>query len=186
MVPIPSLWMPILLAAVVVFVASSLSHMVLKLHRADYQKLPGEEEVLAAMRQSGVGPGNYMFPYCGDPKEMASPEMETKFRQGPVGFVNVMPSGPPAIGKSLGLWFAYSVLVGVFVAYIAGRTLAAGADYLAVFRVTGATAFLSYGLANLVDSVWKAQRWSTSFRHLLDGLLYALLTAGVFGWLWPA
>lgn len=186
MVPIASLWLPILLAAIVVFIASSLSHMVLKLHQKDYQKLPGETEVLAVMRQSGVGPGNYMFPHCGDPKEMGSAEMQETFRQGPVGFANIMPSGPPAIGRGLGLWFGYSVLVGVFVAYIAGRTLAAGTDYLAVFRIAGATAFLPYGVANLVDSIWRAQRWSTTFRHLLDGLAYALLTAGVFGWLWPA
>ncbi len=186
MVSIASLWLPVLVSAVIVFVASSVLHMVLKLHRADYQQLPGEEQILATMRQAGVDPGNYMFPHCSDPAEMASPEVKTKFEQGPVGFVNIMPSGPPAIGRSLGLWFVYSVVVGVFVAYLAGRTLAPGADYLAVFRVVGTASFLSYGLPNLVDAIWKAQRWSTTFRHLFDGLVYALLTAGVFGWLWPA
>lgn len=186
MVSIASLWLPILLSAVVVFVASSVSHMVLKLHQADYQQLPGESAVLASMREADVGPGNYMFPHCSDPTQMESPEMRARFERGPVGFVNVMPSGPPAVGRSLALWFAYSIVVGVFVAYICSRTLPRGTDYLAVFRIAGATAFMSYGVANVVDSIWKAQRWSTTLRHVGDGLLYSLLTAGVFGWLWPA
>lgn len=186
MVSIASLWLPILLAAIAVFIASSLSHMVFKLHQNDYSELPGEKEIRDAMRGAGVGPGNYMFPYCGDTAEMGSDEMRTKFREGPVGFVNVLPSGPPTMGKSLGIWFAYSVLVGVFVAYVSGRALAPGTEYLAVFRIAGATAFLAYGLPNLVESIWRGQRWGTTMRHVVDGLVYALLTAGVFGWLWPA
>ena len=60
-----------------------------------------------------------------------------------------------------------------------------GSDYLVVFRVVGTSSFMAYGLANLVDSVWKAQPWGTTVRHTVDGLVYSLLTAGVFGWLWP-
>ncbi len=116
---------------------------------------------------------------------MGSPEMIAKYTEGPVGFMNVMPSGPPAMGKSLGLWFVYCLIVSVFVAYLTGRTVGDGSEYLAVFRVAGATAFLAYGVANIVDSIWKAQDWGTTLRHMLDGLFYSLVTAGVFGWLWP-
>ena len=87
--------------------------------------------------------------------------------------------------KLLGLWFAYSVLVGVFVAYLAGRTLAPGTDYLAVFRFAGTVAFMSYGLSQIVNSIWMGQRWGPTIKHVLDGLLYSLVTAGAFGWLWP-
>ena len=185
MVTVTALWLPILLSAIAVFAASSIFHMVIKTHKNDYAKLPGEADVMAAMRDAGVQPGNYVFPCPADPKDMGSPEMLEKYKQGPVGFANVMPSAPPAMGKDLGLWFVYTLIVGVFVAYLTGRVVGSGSDYLAVFRVAGTTAFMSYGLANIVDSIWKAQSWGTTFRHVFDGLVYSLLTAGVFGWLWP-
>ena len=50
MVPLTSLWLPILLSAVVVFAASSIIHMVLPYHRNDFKKLPDEEGFLAALR----------------------------------------------------------------------------------------------------------------------------------------
>jgi hypothetical protein len=86
--------------------------------------------------------------------------------------------------SALWLWFAYCLVVSLFVAYLTGRTVPAGSDYLAAFRVAGATAFLAYGVANLVDSIWKGQAWGRTFRHMFDGLLYSLVTAGVFGWHW--
>ena len=45
MVSISALWLPILLSAVIVFVASSIIHMVLPVHRGDYRKLPEEDRV---------------------------------------------------------------------------------------------------------------------------------------------
>lgn len=78
-----------------------------------------------------------------------------------------------------------SVVVSFFAAYLASRTLDPGADYLAVFRVVGTTAFLAYSMAHMSDSIWKGQKWSTTIKHMIDGLVYALLTAGCFGWLWP-
>jgi len=185
MVSIPALWLPIVLSAVIVFVASSILHMALTYHKSDYQKLPGEEKVLAAMREAGVGPGNYAFPHAASNQERASEEWVKKAQQGPVGMANVLPSGPPAMGKYLGTWFVFCLVVSIFVAYLTGRTLAAGTHYLAVFRVAGTSAFLAYGLGQAMDSIWRGQRWSTTFKGMFDGLIYALLTAGTFGWLWP-
>jgi hypothetical protein len=186
MVPITALWLPILLAAVFVFVVSSIVHMVLGYHKSDYRQLPHEADVLEALRRAGVKPGpTYHFPYCASMKEMGGPEAMEKFKRGPVGLLTVLPSGPPAMPKYLGLWFVYSLLVSLFVAYLTGRTLAAGTHYLAVFRVAGATAFMAYGLSQFADSVWKGQAWSVTVKSIVDGLLYALVTAGTFGWLWP-
>jgi hypothetical protein len=185
MVDLTALWLPILLSAVFVFVASSILHMVLPFHRADYQKLPDEDKVIAALRAAGVQPGNYHFPHCASHKEMSSPEMMEKLKAGPVGLLNVIPSGPPNMGKFLGLWMLFCLLMGIFVAYLAGRTLSSGAHYLAVFRVAGTAAFIGYGLGCIPDFIWKGQRWGTTARHMFDGLIYALLTAGTFGWLWP-
>ena len=185
MVYLTALWLPILLSAVVVFIASSIIHMVLPYHRSDHKKLPNEDKLLEAMRNAGVAPGNYHFPHAVSHKEMKSPEMIEKLKKGPVGLVNVIPNGPPAMGKYLLLWFIFCLVISSFVAYVAGRALGAGAPYLAVFRIAGTVGFLGYAAAQATDSIWKGQAWSTTTKHMFDGLVYGLLTAGVFGWLWP-
>ena len=185
MVGIAELWLPILLSAVIVFVASSLIHMVLQYHKGDYRKLPNEEKFVDAVRPLGLAPGSYHFPYCGSHKDMKSPEYQEKLKQGPIALMTVFPNGAPNMGKYLGAWFAYSVVVSFFVAYLTGRTLAPGTHYLAVFRVAGTVAFLSYAMAHTHNSVWKGESWSTTLKFYFDGLVYGLLTAGVFGWLWP-
>ncbi len=184
MVPLSALWLPILLSAVIVFVASSILHMLLTYHHNDYQRLPDEDGVMSALRAAGLRRGLYVFPYC-LPKDMKSPAAIEKYKQGPVGTVTVMPPGPPAMPKFLGLWFGYCVLVSFFVAYLTGHTVPAGMQYLAVFRVAGTAAFLAYGLGVLPNGIWKGQMLGTTIKEVIDGLVYALLTAGTFGWLWP-
>jgi hypothetical protein len=185
MVPVTALLIPILLSAVIVFVASSVMHMVLPYHKSDYRKLPDEDRVVDALRTAGVTPGPaYHFPHTTH-KEMKSPEVVEKFKRGPIGLLNIIPSGPPAMGKYLALWFVYSVVVSVLVAIVAGTTLSPGTRYPVVFHLTALAALLGYGVGHLQDSIWKGQAWSVTFKHMFDGLIYALLTAGTFGWLWP-
>ncbi|MEE8524055.1 MAG: hypothetical protein V3T72_08995 [Thermoanaerobaculia bacterium] len=186
MVSLMDLWLPIVLSAVIVFIASSIIHMVLGFHKSDYKVLPGEDKIAAAMREEGVSPGYYTLPHCVDPKEMGKPEMLEKYNQGPVAFVTVTANGPPVMSKFLGLWFAFAVVISVFAAYLAGRTLGPGAEYLAVFRIAGTAAFLGYAASEPIASIWKAQPWGITIKHVFDGLVYALLTGGVFGWLWPS
>ena len=186
MVALTALWLPILVSAVLVFLASAVAHMVLTYHQNDFGGLPEEDKVLDALRAAKVPPGAYAFPYCKTMKEMGSPEMRAKQERGPVGLLTMRPNGPPAMGKSLLLWFVYCLVVGVFAAYLAGRTLGPGADYLTVFRITGTVAFLGYAGGELVDLIWKAQTISNTVKGVIDGLVYALLTAGAFGWLWPS
>jgi hypothetical protein len=185
MVSILSLWLPIVLAAVLVFLGSSVLHMLLTYHRRDHAGLSGEAEILAAMRQAGVTPGDYFFPHASTPKEMRTPEMIRKLEQGPVGFLTVLPNGPPAMGAALIQWLVYTLVVGVLVAYVTGRTVAPGAEYLQVFRVAGAVAFIAYAGAHPSASIWGKRRWSTTFRHIFDGFVYGLLTAGAFAGFWP-
>ncbi|MCM2317465.1 MAG: hypothetical protein NDJ92_20135 [Thermoanaerobaculia bacterium] len=185
MVSLSALWLPILLSGVAVFIVSSIIHMALPIHKNDYSKLPDEDHVLDSMRAAGVGQGAYMFPHCGSHKDMGSPEMKEKMEKGPMGIMLVMPRGGPAMGKSLTLWFLYSLLISFMSAYLASRFLTPGTHYLAVFRHVGTTAFLAYGIGQLSDSIWKAQPWSSTIKNAFDGLAYALVTAGVFGWLWP-
>ncbi len=186
MVSLTALWLPIVLSAVIVFIASPIIHMVIGYHNSDYKKLPGEDKIAAVMREEGVSPGFHSIPHAANMKEMGKPEHVEKLEQGPVGLVTIMPSGPPNMGKFLGLWFVFCLVISVFAAYIAGRTLGPGADYLAVFRYAGTTAFLGYAASEPIASIWKGQPWGVTLKHMFDGLIYALLTGGVFGWLWPS
>jgi hypothetical protein len=180
-----SLWVPILLSAVFVFVLSSIIHMVLRYHRTDYAKVPSEDEAMAALRKLGIPPGDYMFPCGTGPKDMKNPEFLKKVELGPVGTLTVLPPGGFAMGKRLGMWFVYCVVVGLVAAHVAGTTLPAGTPYKMVFHTVALTAFAGYALALWQSSIWKSTKWSTTIKATFDGLLYALLTAGTFGWLWP-
>jgi hypothetical protein len=184
MVPLSALWLPIVLSAVIVFIASFITHMLLTYHRSDYHRLPDEDKIAATLRAANLQRGTYVLPYC-LPKEMKSPANQEKYKQGPVGLITVMPPGLPNMPKFLSLWFGYTLLVSFFVAYLVAHTVAPGSSYLAVFRVAGTAAFLTYGLAALPGGIWKGQTASVTSKELIDGLVYALLTAGTFGWLWP-
>lgn len=185
MVSIVSLWMPILLSAVAVFLISSIIHMVLQYHKYDFVKLPSEEPVMDDLRKANIPPGDYHFPRAKDMKDMNSQEFVAKMKKGPVGFMTIMESGPPNMGKQLFLWFIYSIIVGIFAAYISGNALAPGAHYLAVFRFAGTTAFVGYSLALMQNSIWYKRNWGATLKSMFDGLIYALFTGGIFGWLWP-
>jgi hypothetical protein len=185
MVPVGSLWMPILLSAVIVFVASSIIHMVLPFHRGDLRKVRKEDEVMAALRGFNIEPGDYAIPNAGSMAGMKAPEFIDKMKKGPVLLMTVAPAGPPAMGGALVLWFLYSVVISYFAAYVAGRAVGQGTDYLQVFRFVGATAFAGYSLALPQRSIWYKFSWATTIKAMFDGLIYALLTAGTFGWLWP-
>jgi len=179
-----ALWLPILLSAVIVFVASFILHMLLKYHHSDCVQLPHEEQTLAALRSAGLKPGYYMFPYATH-KDLRSPATCEKFKQGPVGTMVVRPSGPIAMGKYMAMWFIYCLVIAFFTAYLTFHALGPGKDYLVVFRVAGAAAFMSFGLGPLANSIWKGLPWSMTLKEVFDGLIYALLIAGTFGWLWP-
>jgi hypothetical protein len=184
MVSLTALWLPILLSAVIVFVASSIMHMLLPYHHSDYRQLPDEDKVRAALRAAGIQRGLYIFPFTNH-KEMNTPAMQEKYKEGPVGMMTVFPTGPVAMPKLLGQWFAYSLLISFFVAYLTGHTVASGVNYLVVFRVAGTAAFMAYGMGSISNAIWKGQPWSMTIKEVFDGLVYGLLTAGTFGWLWP-
>lgn len=185
MLTLVDLWLPILVAAVFVFLVSSLLHMCIPIHKADYAGLPNEKDVLESLRKNGVPPGQYMFPHCESMKELGTPEAQERFATGPVGTIIVRPAGMPSMGKALGQWFAYTLLIGVFVAYIGSLALPAGADGMAIFRLTGAAAVLGYAFSSFTESIWKGLSWIVTVKFLFDGVLYGLATAAAFAWLWP-
>jgi hypothetical protein len=186
MVTIASLWLPILVSAVFVFVASSVIHMALPYHRTDYGRVAAEDDVMDALRRFDIAPGDYMIPCAGGSEGLKDPAFVDKMKKGPVLVMTVMPGGMFNMAPQLAQWFVYCLVVGVFAAYVAGRALPPGADYLAAFRFAGVTAFSGYALAQWQSSIWYKRAWSTTLKNTFDGLVYGLLTGGVFGWLWPA
>lgn len=185
MVGLSALWMPILVSAVFVLVALFLIHGLLGWHRGDMAAVPGEARVMETLRGLNVRPGEYRFSYGNTTKEMEAPEFVERMRQGPVGTMTIRPSGEMHMGKMTGQWFAYSLVVAVFVAYLTGRTRGPGAPYLEVFRVSGAVAFCCHAVAHWQNWIWWGRSTRFTVTHTLDALIYALLTGGVFGWLWP-
>jgi hypothetical protein len=185
MVTLGALWIPIVLSAVLVFILSAIVHMVLRYHASDYSKLPNEDAVRAAIRAGNPRPAQYIIPYCATPKEMESPEMKQKYAEGPIAVLNLKAPGYQGMGPMLFQWFVFTLVVSLFVAYVAAHTVPAGTVYLEVFRVVGSIAFLAYGAGQIPAAIWMGKPWSVALKELFDGLLYGLVTAGTFGWLWP-
>ena len=185
MISLLSLWLPILLSAVIVFLASSVIHMTPLWHKSDFPKVPREAELLNALRPFAIPPGDYFIPRAAGMQEMKSPEFIEKMKQGPVAVLTVMPNGPISMSRPLAQWFVFLIVVGIFVAVVGCRTLPIGTPYPHVFKVTGTVAFIGYALALCELSIWYRRSWSLTLKAALDGLIYASLTAGTFGWLWP-
>lgn len=186
MVPIASLLAPTLVAAVLVFVASFVLHMLLPLHRSDFARVPDEDGLMAALRPLDLPPGEYMVPCPTGPAAMKDPAFVEKMNRGPKAFFTVMPPGPPTMGKQLVTWFVFCVIVGILAAYVTGRALPPGGDRMNVFRFSSTVAFIAYAVADWSNSIWYLRKWSTTLKNTFDGLVYGLLTGLAFAWLWPA
>ncbi len=180
-----TLWLPILLSAVFVFVVSAIVHMLPLWHRNDFPAVPNEERVRTALGPLAIPPGDYVVPRASTSAEMRTPEYARKLEEGPVLMMTVMPNAPVNMARNMALWFLYTLAVSFFAAYIASRALPPASDDLAVFRFAGATAFIGYAVALWQNSIWYNRSWRLTLIDTFDGLIYALLTAGVFGWLWP-
>jgi len=184
--PFGSLWLPVVVSAVAVWIASAVLHMLLRYHTADHRKLPNEDAVGEVMRKGAPAPGLYFLPHCPDPSQMKDPGVIKKFTDGPVALVAVMESGPPRLGKHLVQWFVFCFLASFVSAYVARHTLEFGQDGMTVLRITGTVAFASYGMGNFIDSIWKAIPWSNTVRGLVDAAVYSIVTGATFMFLWPS
>ena len=184
MVSLAHLWLPILLSAVFVFIASSLVHMVLKWHNSDYHGFSNEDEVRAAITKGTPAPGQYILPYCADHKDMGSEAMQAKMKEGPVGFMILRAPCPMNMGPMLFQWFLFCVLVSLFTALLLVHAVPAVATYKHVFHIAALAAFMAYAFAIIPMGIWWGQPWRSVAKGMLDGLIYAGVTAGTFGWLW--
>lgn len=179
------LWIPILAGTGLAWIASGLIHMVIKYHNSDYQQLDNEEAVLDALRGGSQKLGLHQFPYCGDVKNMQDETVQAKFNKGPVGIISLAPNGMPPMGKLMAQQIGHFLFGSILIAYCATLALAPGADYMSVFRFVAAVGFLAFGWAAIPYSIWFGMQWSMTAKYLLDALIYGLVIAGTFAWLWP-
>jgi len=184
-IPIMDFWLPIVLATVLCFVAGAVLHMAVPLHKGDWKKLPDEDGLIAALRTAGLQPGNYMFPHMSAPELMKDPAFTAKLEQGPCGIMTVRPPGGINMGPYLTKQFLYHLLVSVFIAYLAGRTLGSDPAYLRAFQVVGATATLGYVGALFPEVIWYNHPRHYVVAKVVDGIVWGLLTAGAFAGFWP-
>ena len=182
-VSLADLWLPILLSGIAIFILSSLIWTVVQYHNADWRPLPDEEAARAALK--GLPVGQYSLPHAADNAARSDEAWQARYREGPVAMLTVMPHGELSMGRQMVRWFAYCLVISMFVAYVAGSTLAAGTSYLKVFQVTSTTTLLAYGGASGINLIWFGHTAARTARDLLDALVYGLVTAGIFGWLWP-
>jgi hypothetical protein len=123
MVPVASLWLPILVSGVVVFLASWIVHMLLPHHRGDFLKLPQEDAVLESLRSLNVPTGQYLAPYANSPAQMKQPEYLEKRKRGPALFLTLVTGADPGMGKPLMQWFVYLLVISLFCAYVAAQAI---------------------------------------------------------------
>jgi hypothetical protein len=185
MTSISALWLPILLSSVIVFFASSLIHMVLPWHKSDFPKLANEEQVMDALRPLGLAPGDYMMPRPADMAEMKTDAFKAKAERGPRVLMTVMPLGTVSMTRELGLWFVYLIVVNILTAYVAAHALLPGAPFRAVVRYAGLVSFIAYSSALWQLWIWYRRDLGITIKSTVDSLIYGVLTALTFAYLWP-
>ena len=178
-----ALWLPTLVSAVAVFIVSSIIHMVVRWHHSDQSRLPNEDAVMAAL--AGTPSGEYRMPWAGSMDEMKSAAFQEKCKKGPMAIIGVFTYLERGFVKALVQWFVYSLIV----SYVAGHILHAIVqdvpDTSEIFHTVGLSAFLGYGMALAQQSIWGPKHWWPTAKGMIDAVLYAAVTAGVFAWLWP-
>ncbi|NVK21650.1 MAG: hypothetical protein HWD86_03975 [Kangiellaceae bacterium] len=185
-VSVLDLWLVILLTGLFCWIASALIHMAFKYHNADYKKLANEDDVSEALGAKNPAPGLYHLPHCADMSDMGKPEMQERFKKGPIAMISVFPNGMPPMGKLLVQQFLFFALVSFLIAYVSSLAFPAGIEYMNIFRFVFVLAFIAYGMGEIPYSIWYGHPWSNCIRFLIDAVIYAGVTAGTFAWLWPS
>ncbi|MEP7065872.1 MAG: hypothetical protein ABI889_07575 [Gemmatimonadota bacterium] len=180
-----ALWLPILLASLLIFIASSIIHMASPWHKSDYPKLSNEDQVMDALRPLALTPGDYMMPRPASMADMKSAEFRAKVERGPKVIMTVMPTATLSMTRELSLWFAYLIVVNILTAYVAAHALLPGAPFRAVFRFAGLVSFIAYASALWQLSIWYSRSWGITFKATMDSLIYGVITAVTFAYLWP-
>ena len=184
MTALSALWLPILLSAVFVFIASSIIHMAPLWHKSDYPMLEKQDAVMDSLRAMALPHGEYMLPRPKDMKDMRTPEFKEKFKRGPVLMMTIIPNASMSMGKPMGQWFVYCLITSLLTAF-ATAALAPGAVSFQIYRIAGIASFLAYASALWQTVIWYHRSVSVTAKSTIDSAIYAIITAATFAWLWP-
>lgn len=186
MTPLASLWIPILVTVVLLFVASSLIHTVLPWHKSDFKHIPEEEAIRSLLGPLHTPPGDYVVPHCTSMSVMSTPEHQEKLARGPVLVMTVLPNGQPSMGPKFLQWIAALIAASILTACIAAAALPPGAERRAIWHLTGLVTLGIYAFGSWPQSIWLGRDWWSAAKDTFDAVIYAAITAGVFGWFWPS
>ena len=175
-----ALFLPIVLSAIVLFFCSFLSWMVLRLHAKDWGKLKNEDDFLKATKDLELTEGSYMFPHCNGSSDMKSEEFKKKMQEGPNGVITVFPKTD--MRRNLGLTFLYFLVVSFCLAYLTSLAHERGAEFMEIFRFVSTAGLMTYLAAIICHAIWFNSR---IIGHIIEALIYAVVTGAIFGWLWP-
>ncbi len=178
------LWLPILVSAVIVWILSAIVWMALPHHKRDFIALPDEDGFMEHLRQSGIKPGNYVFPDFRDPKAMKSEKIQKALEGGPVGHLSVWRT-PLTMGDKMIATFVVYLVVSTLIAYLTRVALPGAAPFAKVFQVAGTAGILAYSFSFIPNAVWFGSYKRTIVAHIVDGIFYGLITGVLFAWLWP-
>jgi hypothetical protein len=182
MITVTSLWLPILLSAVAVFVMSNILWMALPFwHRSDYKKLSKEQALLDSVSEATSG--QYIAPYLNWGK--LTPEERAAVERRPMAFVLVRNPAKFSFPAALATYFAYTLVISFLVGYVTGVALPPGGPFREVLRIAGTVGILAYSFGSVGDSIWYGKPWSVTAKVIIDGIIYGLLTGVIFAWLWP-
>lgn len=183
MVALTALWLPILVSAVFVFIASSILHMALPFwHRREYRNVEDDRPFVDGT--SSLAPGMYMFPTMR--WNSMTPEQKAEWAKGPVGLMYVRRAASISMGRTMALHFLNCLLGALLAGYAASIAAGPGAEYLHVHRAAGTAGMLFWAFGtNFSDAIWYGKPWSSALKHMVDGVIYGFVIGGTFGWLWP-
>ncbi|MHC9509624.1 hypothetical protein [Kangiella sp. M94] len=184
-ISIADLWLPILLSGLFAWIASALIHMLIKYHNSDYQKLNNEDDIAKAIAEGKSKVGFYTLPHCADFKEMEDPKVQQRFKDGPVAIVTIIQNGLPPMGKLLIQQLLFFVIGSLLIGYIGSIGMVAGAPTGDIFRLLFVAGFICFGWASIPYSIWFGHPWSVTSKYLMDAIIYAVVVASTFCWLWP-
>jgi hypothetical protein len=177
-----ALWLPIVLSGVALFFASWIAWMFLPHHKAEWKGLPNEDAFMAAVKNVGVPPGQYMFPHPKTSGDYKSEAFKAKVKAGPNGTITVW-SAPANMGVNMLCTVLFFVVANFVIAYLAGQVLAPGTEKMKVFQFVGTAGILTYGTANILNGIWFGRKM---IADILDGIVFGLITGAIFAAMWPA